>query len=158
MGILSRFIMNIFSKKSVLIIFNLGILSTLLLLTTNMAFAQQQDENINNNNNTNSSSRSFYLFPEEIEDLEEEFFKIPHDSFSLKTMVAKKGDNITINFYNTEANEKHNFVLNQPYNIIQGLAGGQKSTFSFIANNEGIYEYQCSYHLPTMTGQLVVLP
>ena len=74
MGILSRFIMNIFSKKSVLIIFNLGILSTLLLLTTNMAFAQQQDENINNNNNnTNSSSRSFYLFPEEIEDLEEEF-------------------------------------------------------------------------------------
>ena len=129
MGILSRFIMNIFSKKSVLIIFNLGILSTLLLLTTNMAFAQQQDENINNNNNTNSSSRSFYLFPEEIEDLEEEFFKIPHDSFSLKTMVAKKGDNITINFYNTEANEKHNFVLNQPYNIIQDLAGGQKSTF-----------------------------
>lgn len=55
-------------------------------------------------------NRSFYLFPEEIEDLEEEFFKIPHDSFSLKTMVAKKGDNITINFYNTEANKKHNFI------------------------------------------------
>lgn len=73
-------------------------------------------------------NRSFYLFPEEIEDLEEEFFKIPHDSFSLKTMVAKKSDNITINFYNTEANEKHNFVLNQPYNIIQDLAGDQKST------------------------------
>jgi plastocyanin len=161
MGILLRFIMNIFSKKSLLIIFNLGILSALLLLTTNMAFAQQQQEekeNINNNNNTNSSSRSFYLFPEEIEDLEEEFFKIPHDSFSLKTMVAKKGDNITVNFYNTEANERHNFVLiNQPYNIIQDLAGGQNATFSFIAAKEGIYEYQCSYHLPTMTGQLVVL-
>jgi plastocyanin len=157
MGILSRF-MYISSKKLELISFNLGILSILLLLNTNMAFAQQQEENINNNNNTNSNSRSFYLFPEEIEGLEEEILKIPHDSFSLKTMIAKKGDNITINFYNTEANEKHNFVLNQPYNIIKDLAGGQNATFSFIADKEGIYEYQCSYHLPTMTGQLVVLP
>ena len=73
-------------------------------------------------------------------------------------MVAKKGDNITFNFYNIEANEKHNFVLNQPYNIIKDLAGGQNVTFSFIANKEGIYEYRCSYHLLTMTGQLVVLP
>ncbi|HJU59803.1 MAG TPA: cupredoxin domain-containing protein [Nitrososphaeraceae archaeon] len=122
-----------------------------------MSFAQQQEENINNNI-TNSSSRIFYLFPEEIEGLEEEILKIPHDSFSLKTMVAKKGDNITVNFYNTEAVEKHNFVLNQPYNIIKDLAGGQNATFSFIANKEKVYEYQCSYHLPTMTGQLVVLP
>lgn len=67
-GILSKY-MYIFSKKSGLIIFNLGILSVLLLLNTNMVFAQQQEENINNNNN-NSSSRTFYLFPEEIEDLE----------------------------------------------------------------------------------------
>ena len=122
-----------------------------------MSFAQQQEENINNNI-TNSSSRIFYLFPEEIEGLEEVILKIPHDSFSLKTMVAKKGDNITVNFYNTEAVEKHNFVLNQPDNIIKDLAGGQNATFSFIANKEGVYEYQCSYHLPTMTGQLVVLP
>ena len=137
-----------YKKFGGLIIF---ILIGFLLLNTNVSYAQQA-------NNTSTNNKSFYLFPEEIEDLEEEFFKIPHDSFSLKTMVAKKGDNITINFYNTEANEKHNFVLNQPYNIIQDLAGGQKSTFSFIANNEGAYEYQCSYHLPTMTGQLVVLP
>ena len=152
--------MYISSKKSEVIIFHIGILTAFLLLNTNMAFAQQQEEeeNINNNNNTNSSSRTFYLFPEEIEGLEEEIFKIPHDSFSLKTIVAKKGDSITVNFYNIEAVERHNFVLNQPYNIIQDLTGGQNVTFSFIANKEGIYEYQCSYHLPTMTGQLLVLP
>ena len=137
-----------YKKFGGLIIF---ILIGFLLLNTNVSYAQQA-------NNTSTNNNSFYLFPEEIEDLEEEFFKIPHDSFSLKTMVAKKGDNVTVNFYNTEANEKHNFVLNQPYNIIQDLAGGQNATFSFIADNEGIYEYQCSYHLPTMTGQLVVLP
>jgi hypothetical protein len=121
------------------------LISTLLIFNQSIASAQQE-------------KGSFYLFSEEIEDLEEEFFKIPHDPFSLKTMVAKKVDNITVNFYNIEANEKHNFVLNQPYNIIQDLAGGLNATFSFVANKEGIYEYQCSYHLPTMTGQLVVLP
>jgi plastocyanin len=128
-----------------LIVFNVIVMSTLLIFNQNIASAQQE-------------KKSFYLFPEEIEGLEEEILKILHDSFSLKTMVAKKGDNVTVNFYNTEAIERHNFVLNQPYDIIQDLAGGQNATFSFIADNEGIYEYQCSYHLPTMTGQLVVLP
>jgi hypothetical protein len=31
----------------------------------------------------------FYLFPVEIEGVEEEILKIPHNSFSVKTMVAK---------------------------------------------------------------------
>ena len=128
-----------------LIVFNVIVMSTLLIFNQNIASAQQE-------------KKSFYLFPEEIEGLEEEILKILHDYFSLKTMVAKKGDNVTVNFYNTEAIERHNFVLNQPYDIIQDLAGGQNATFSFIADNEGIYEYQCSYHMPTMTGQLVVLP
>ena len=54
-------------------------ISTLLIFNQNIASAQQE-------------KRSFYLFPEEIEGLEEEILKIPHDSFSLKTVVAKKGD------------------------------------------------------------------
>ena len=73
-------------------------------------------------------------------------------------MVVKKGDNIDINYYNTEKNEKHNLVMLNPYNITKDLAGGQHAKISFTADKEGIYPYECTYHMPTMTGQLVVLP
>ena len=43
--------------------------------------------------------------------------------FSVKTMIAKKVENMTIHYYNTEAQEKHNFVILNPYNITQDLAG-----------------------------------
>ena len=119
--------------------------STLFLLPTkNTAFAQEQ--------------KTFYLFPVEIEGVEEEILKIPHDSFSVKTMIAKKGDNVTIHYYNTEVQEKHNFVILNPYNITKDLPGGQNAKISFIADKEGVYQYECTYHMPTMTGQLLVLP
>jgi plastocyanin len=117
--------------------------STMFALNiNNPAFAQEQ--------------RTFYLFPIEIEDAEK--FKLMTDTFSVKTMVAKKGDNVTINYYNPEATEPHNFVLMNPYNITKDLPGNQHTKISFIADKEGIYQYECTYHMPTMTGQLVVLP
>ena len=118
--------------------------SAFLVFNTNTAFGQEK--------------RNFYLFPVEIEGVEEEILKIPHDSFSVKTMIAKKGDNMTIHYYNTEAQEKHNFVMLNPYNITKDLAGGQHAKISFIADKEGVYQYECTYHMPTMTGQLLVLP
>jgi hypothetical protein len=55
--------------------------------------------------------------------VEEEILQIPHDSFSVKTMVAKKGENVTIYYYNIEAPEKHNFVILNLYNITKDLPG-----------------------------------
>jgi len=112
-------------------------------------------------NTTTSSIVSkipYYLFPTEIEGIEEEFLKIPHDAYSVQTIVAKKGDNLTIKFYNTEGEERHTFTLDAPYTINEDLKGGQNSTINFVANKEGIFTYYCVYHLPTMTGRLVVLP
>jgi plastocyanin len=106
---------------------------------------------------TIGSKIPYYLFPAEIEGVEEEFLKIPHDAYTVQTIVAKKGDNLTIKFYNTEANEAHTFTLDTPYNINEDLKGGQNSTINFVANKEGIFTYYCIYHLPTMTGKLVVL-
>jgi len=65
----------------------------------------------------------FYLFPVEIEGEEEVILKIPHNSFSVKTMVAKKGENVAIYYYNIEAPEKHNFVILNLYNITKDLPG-----------------------------------
>jgi plastocyanin len=104
------------------------------------------------------ASMPYYLFPAEIEGVEEEFLKIPHDAFTLQTIVATKGENVTIKFYNTEANEAHTFTLDAPYSINEDLKGGQNSTINFVADKEGIFTYYCVYHLPTMTGKLVVLP
>jgi plastocyanin len=104
------------------------------------------------------ASMPYYLFPAEIEGVEEEILKIPHDAFTLQTIVANKGENVTIKFYNTEANEAHTFTLDAPYNINKDLIGGQNSTINFVADKEGIFTYYCIYHLPTMTGKLVVLP
>ncbi len=100
----------------------------------------------------------YYLFPEEIEGVEEEALKIPHDAFTLNTIVAKKGDNVTIKFFNTEANEPHSFTLDKPYGINVDLKGGQNSTINFVADKEGIFTYYCIYHLPTMTGKLMITP
>jgi len=103
-------------------------------------------------------SMPYYLFPAEIEGVEEEILKLPHDAFTLQTIVANKGDNVTIKFYNTEAQEAHTFTLDAPYSINEDLKGGQNSTINFVADKEGIFTYYCVYHLPTMTGKLVVLP
>ncbi|HSF49877.1 MAG TPA: cupredoxin domain-containing protein [Nitrososphaeraceae archaeon] len=107
---------------------------------------------------TIGSKIPYYVFPTEIEGIEEEILKIPHDAYSVQTIFAKKGDNLTIKFYNTEAEERHTFTLDTPYNINKDLAGAQNTTINFVADKEGIFTYYCVYHLPTMTGKLVVLP
>ena len=104
------------------------------------------------------ASIPYYLFPTEIEEIEEEILKLPHDAYSVQTIVANKGDNLTIKFYNTEGEERHTFTLDAPYNINEDLKGGQNSTINFVADKEGIFTYYCKYHLPTMTGKLLVLP
>jgi plastocyanin len=136
--------MNKFKNIDLMSLITILLESIFLAFNTNTAFGQEK--------------REFYLFPVEIEGVEEEILKIPHDSFSVKTMIAKKGDNITVHYYNTEAQEKHNFVLLNPYNITKDLPGGQHAKISFIADKEGLFQYECTYHMPTMTGQLLVLP
>jgi hypothetical protein len=74
--------------------------------------------------------------------------------------VVNKGDHVTVHFYNleTEKDERHSFTIGPPYNINQDLAGGENSTFSFVADQTGIFEYYCTHHQPQMRGQLVGLP
>jgi hypothetical protein len=35
---------------------------------------------------------------------------------------------------------------------------GQNTTFTFKARDEGAYIFYCTYHQPTMTGELIELP
>ena len=83
---------------------------------------------------------------------------LPHDIFLPDQIVVNKGDSVTIHFYNTEDEpENHTFTMGAPYAVDRDLAMQQKADITFVANNAGLFKYVCTYHLPTMTGYLVVL-
>ena len=114
--------------------------------------------------NTNSinykpaaETRDFVLFSN-VAEFNDTEVGIPHDQFSPTTLVVNLGDAVTIHFYNTEDEpEHHNFVLTA-YGISVDLAQGEHQDITFTADKAGVFRFYCAYHLPTMTGQLLVLP
>jgi plastocyanin len=109
-----------------------------------------------------STNKAFYIFSAEVEGLDEATARIPGDIFTPPIIVVNRADSVTVRFYNTEqeTEERHSFTIDaQPYNVDIDIAGGESGNSTFItAVQEGIFPYYCKYHLPTMVGQLVVLP
>src|ERR687895_2373361 len=135
------------------------------------AVAQQQGNNITTNATTPitttqpimpvSSNKTFYVFSAEVEGLDEATARIPGDIYAPPVIVVNGGDSVTVNFYNTEreTEERHSFTIDAPpYSVDIDIAGGESGNATFAADDEGIFLYYCKYHLPTMVGQLVVLP
>jgi len=104
--------------------------------------------------------KTFYVFTTEVANVNEDKLKIAGDSFNVNTLVANKGDKVTVKFYNVDdvQTERHSFTIGDPYkvDIDVGLAGNGEATFT--ADHTGVFTYYCKYHMPVMTGQLVVLP
>jgi plastocyanin len=109
-----------------------------------------------------STNKTFYIFSAEVEGLDEATARIPRDIYTPPVIVVNGGDSVTVNFYNTEqeTEERHSFTIDaQPYSVDIDIAGGESGNATFItAVQDGIFPYYCKYHLPTMVGQLVVLP
>jgi plastocyanin len=103
-------------------------------------------------------TREIYLFTM----VDEEKMQIPPDMYSQDTIVVKQGDKIKIHFYNVEpieSQEHHTFTINDPaYKIHNDINAGDNSVIEFTASKSGIFEYLCTFHQPTMRGELVVLP
>jgi len=90
---------------------------------------------------------------------------IAGDVYSLPVIEVNRGDSVTVHFYNTEelevgeTPERHAFKIDaQPYSVNIDVGPGESGNATFTADQEGIFPYYCIYHLPSMTGQLVVLP
>lgn len=82
---------------------------------------------------------------------------VPHDIFVPTQLVVNQGDKVVIHFINTEDEpENHTFTIDA-YNINVDLGMGQKQDITFTATQAGMFRFYCTYHLPTMSGQLVVL-
>jgi nitrous oxide reductase len=104
--------------------------------------------------------KTFYIFTSEVENVDEAKLKVAGDSFSVHTLVANKGDKVTIHFYNVDdvKTERHSFTIGDPYKVDIDLGFGQNGNATFTADQSGVFTYYCRYHLPVMTGQLIVLP
>ncbi len=107
-------------------------------------------------------TREIYLFTEVDEHIDEEKMAIPPDMFSQDTIVVKQGDRVKIHFYNLEpieSQEHHTFTINDPaYKIHNDINAEENTVIEFTASKEGVFDYLCTYHQPTMRGELVVLP
>lgn len=105
--------------------------------------------------------KEFWLFNSQIPEFNETKMGMPHDVYSMPTMAVFKGDNIVIHFFNTEepGGDNHSFTIFQkPYNINVVLNPGENTTVTFDANTTGTFIYYCTFHQPTMRGQLIVQP
>jgi len=139
------------------------------------AFAQNENKSENmeiaNMSNTSAalgiipsmstpSEKTFYIFTSEVPNVDENKLKVAGDSFSVHTLVVNKGDKVTINFYNVDdvKTERHSFTIGDPYKVDIDLGFAQNGNATFTADQSGIFPYYCKYHLPVMTGQLLVLP
>ena len=105
------------------------------------------------------NKNEFYIFTQEL-NADEEKIGVPVAVFSLTEIVVHKGDKITIHFINPaeEPDDRHTFTMDAPYQMNYDIAGGESTTFSFTADTIGTFTYYCTYDLPSMIGQLVVLP
>jgi plastocyanin len=104
--------------------------------------------------------KAFYVFTSEIEGVDEEKLKVAGDAFSVNTLVANKGDKVTVHFYNIDPvkEERHSFTVGDPYAVNIDVGFAESGNATFTADNVGVFPFYCKYHLPVMEGQLVVLP
>jgi plastocyanin len=104
--------------------------------------------------------KTFYIFTAEVENVDENKLKIAGDSFDVKTLVVNKGDKVTVKFYNVDEvqTERHSFTIGDPYKVDIDVGFAANGETTFTADHTGVFTYYCKYHMPVMTGQLVVLP
>ncbi|MGA9845539.1 MAG: cupredoxin domain-containing protein [Nitrososphaeraceae archaeon] len=107
------------------------------------------------------TNKTIYIFSSKHEDVNETQLLIPADSFSPSEISVNKGDTVNIVFYNVEKppkGDRHSFTIGPPYSIDKDLAPGQHATITFKATEDGVFQFFCKYHQPTMRGDLIVLP
>ena len=135
-------------------------LAAILVSSYSLTNTTTSDENDEDDERYVSQTREIWLFSQVDEHIEEDKYGIPPDQFSLDSIVVKKGDNVKIHFYNlepVETQEHHTFTITSPYDVNHDINAGEEASIVFTATESGIFDYFCTYHQPTMRGQLIVL-
>jgi len=83
-------------------------------------------------------------------------------AFSTSVINVNKGDTLVVRFYNpTDAN--HTFTIGSPYGNDVVVAGRptdtspiHNATITIGASQAGIFPFYCRFHMPSMSGSIVV--
>jgi plastocyanin len=83
-------------------------------------------------------------------------------AYSSSVITVNKGDTLVIHFYNpTDAN--HTFTIGSPYTndvvVLRQPTGSSpisSSTININVIQAGIFPFHCRFHLPSMSGTIVV--
>ena len=78
-------------------------------------------------------------------------------AFSLEEIRVKKGDKVTINF--VSADGFHDWVVDEFNAATEKVQTGEKTSVTFVADQEGMFEYYCSvgqHRANGMVGTLIV--
>ena len=132
---------------------------TIPILTTQHTSTQNTIQQNNTPKPYAGVKKEFYLFDSEIPGFNETEMGMPHDIFSMTSMAVFKGDTVVIHFFNIEepGGDNHSFTIyDKPYNIDVIVHPRENKTISFVANTTGTFAYLCTFHQPTMRGQLIV--
>lgn len=148
MGI--RRILTMPSAPIVVAVLTLSLGLTLLMPVGVMKFAAAQPS-VKEVGAPELKLNEYYTFTREL-NADESKLGVPVAVFTLTNIIVHKGDNVTIHFYNTadETKDRHTFTMQSPYKMDHDLAGGQNTTFSFVADTIGGFTYYCRYDLPSM--------
>ena len=136
-----------------------AVAAILFLATFAGVWSPFQNAQAVNPNSYRGVTREFYLTNMDNAKIDEEKSGLPADVFNIPEMTVRKGDTVVVHFYNVEpeADDRHSFtMLEGPYATNVALDGGQNKTITFTANQTGIFTYICTFHMPSMKGQLVV--
>jgi plastocyanin len=106
-----------------------------------------------------SANKTFYLFNSD-SGSDEKVTHIPPDTFTPSEIVVNKGDTVNIVYYNTEPlkGDPHSFTIGAPFDVNVMVQPQQHTVIHLNANTPGAFQFYCSVHMPTMRGELVVLP
>lgn len=83
-------------------------------------------------------------------------------AFSSSVITVNKGDALVIHFYNP-TDENHTFTMGSPYTNDVSVAAHptdqspiHNATITINANQAGIFPFHCRFHMPSMSGSVVV--
>jgi len=82
-------------------------------------------------------------------------------AFSPTTFVVHRDEPTSIEFWNLQGDDEHDFMLMDPHwNVLMKvlLPPLQKVSWVFTFHQEGLYNFSCVVHQPAMNGQILVVP
>jgi plastocyanin len=81
-------------------------------------------------------------------------------AFSPNFFAVHKDEPTLIHFLNLQPDDNHDFMLYAPDQVFLKilLPPLQETSYVFTFHREGLFNFMCAMHQPSMTGQILVLP